>query len=271
VKNLNLEKYDRIFISGCSFTHYKWPTWADIISEEVGHEKVFNYGFGAAGNFYIVHSIIECDLLHKFTENDLVMIMFSNVHREDRFLPSKGGWQLSGNIYTQGIFDEGYLKYWEEDHAYMRDLMLIKLLRGWLKSKKVDYHLMSMVDLGIDMHGKDMMTPSQKEIVRFYKEDLNDIHPSIHRLVFEGDWKSRTPRSITPWPHNLRELYEDNHAHPAEHLEYLQKLWPDTRFKQSTLDYAAYWHQRVLDKKDPYYEALITRKSNLRLDGTNFC
>lgn len=273
MKDLNLKKYDRIFISGCSFTHYKWPTWADIISEEVGHEKVFNYGFGAAGNFYITHSIIECDIIHKFTERDLVMVMFSNIHREDRYIHQS--WNLSGNIYSQGVYDKGFLKYWDEDHAYMRDLMLIRMFRSFLKIKKVDYHLMSMVNLGIDMNGRDLMNQYQKKLISMYQEDLDDIHPSIHEVIFNFDWKSITPRSITPNPDATHHIYgdgwyEDNHAHPLEHLAYLQKLWPDTKFKQSTLDYAAYWHQRVLDKKDPYAEHLIKRKSNQRIDGSFF-
>lgn len=270
MNSLNLEQYDRIFISGCSFTHYRWPTWADIISEEIGKDKVFNYGLGGAGNYYIVHSIMECDLVHKITERDLVMVMFSNVHREDRFVRHKGGWMVPGNIYSQAQYHEGWMEYWDEDHAFMRDLMLIRLLRNYLQNKKIKYHFMSMVNLGINMHGEDIMTEFQKKLVDMYQEDLADIKPSIHELIFDGDWKSIQPRSVTPRPWNLKELYEDNHAHPLEYLAYLQKLWPDTVFKQSTIDYANYWHQKVLDKKDPFYNDLIERKMNYRLDGTHF-
>jgi len=270
MNNLNLEQYDRIFISGCSFTHYHWPTWADIITEEIGKDKVFNYGYGGAGNYYIVHSIIECDLLYKFTERDLVMVMFSNVHREDRFVGHKGGWMTPGNIYSQGIYNKGWMEYWDDDHAFMRDLMLIRLLRNYLQNKKIKYHFMSMVNLGINMHGEDIMTDLQKKLIDMYKEDLADIKPSIHELIFNNDWKSITPRSVTPRPWLKGELYEDNHAHPLEYLAYLQKLWPETKFKQSTIDYAKYWHQKVLDKKDPYYNHLIERKQNFRLDGNHF-
>lgn len=269
MSQLNLEKYDRIFISGCSFTHYRWPTWADIISQEVGDEKVFNYGWGGAGNYYIVHSIIECDLLYNLTERDLVMVMFSNVHREDRFIKERGGWVTPGNIYSQAQYSNHWMKYWDEDHAFMRDLMLIRLLRSYLKNKNIDYHFMSMVSLGWNMHGEDIMTEYQKKLISMYKEDLDDIHPSIHELIFNFDWKSIEPRSTTPRPHD-GQMYTDNHAHPYEHLLYLQKLWPERQWKQSTIDYAKYWHQVVLDKKDPYYDDIIERKFKYRLDGSRF-
>jgi len=273
--DLNLKKYNRIFMSGCSFTHYRWPTWADIIAKEVGEEKCFNYGISGAGNLYITHSIIECDLIHKFTSNDLVMVMFTNFHREDRYIQSKGGWALSGNIYTQDVFDDNYLNYWDDDFAYMRDLMFIRLLRNYLQNKGIDYHFMSMVSIGDDMHGDDNTSNYQKKLLEYYKDDIAVVKPSIHQLIFDGDWKSRKPRSITPSPNAIHPIYgvgwyEDNHAHPLEHLEYLQKLWPETKFQQSTLDYADYWHQRVLDKKDIYTKHLIDRKLNQRLDSTFF-
>lgn len=48
----------RLFAFGCSFTHYKWPTWADIVARDF---KVYeNWGRGGAGNFYPYSALIEC-------------------------------------------------------------------------------------------------------------------------------------------------------------------------------------------------------------------
>ena len=99
--NLNFSKYKRFFAFGCSFTNYKWPTWADIISQEFTEENSFNYGCCGAGNYIITHSVMEADHFHNLGPDDLVMVMFTNFQREDRYVKNKGGWLYHGNIYSQ--------------------------------------------------------------------------------------------------------------------------------------------------------------------------
>ena len=103
---MNFKNYKRFFAFGCSFTQYHWPTWANIISEEFNES--YNYGRTGAGNFFIYQSLIEAILKHKINKDDLVMIMFSNVTREDRFV-KKHGWITPGNLYFQNVYDEKFL------------------------------------------------------------------------------------------------------------------------------------------------------------------
>jgi hypothetical protein len=263
--NLNFSKYKRFFAFGCSFTNYKWPTWADIVSQEFTEENSHNYGECGAGNYAIAHSVMEADSFHNLGPDDLVMVMFTNFHREDRYVKSKGGWLYPGNIYSQGIYSPEWMEYFDEDHALMRDLMLIKMLESFLKSKGIDHYFMCMVPFGSTQNGPDESTPEQKELVGRYKDTLDLIKPSIWEVCFNFDWHNVQPRSLTKVPDACHHIhgegwYEDNHAHPREHLEYIQKLWPDTEFKQSTKDYTEKYHQMVLDKKTPYQENLIQRK-----------
>jgi hypothetical protein len=132
--------------------------------------------------------------------------------------------------------------------------------------------MMTMVPFGNTLDGPGNLTPAQKEVVALYKDDVGAIKPSVWEVCFDYNWHSRQPRSVTftnnpGVNHHVygKGWYEDNHAHPKEHLEYLQKLWPNTQFKDSTVEYVNYWHQRVLDKKDVYTSNLIERTPVVRI------
>ena len=69
-----------MFVIGCSFTHWLWPTWADIISKEY-HIELHNYGAPGHGNQYIMLVLDQLTRKHNIGKNDLVMIMWSSFHR----------------------------------------------------------------------------------------------------------------------------------------------------------------------------------------------
>ena len=77
----------RLYTFGCSFTNYKWPTWADILSKEF--EYFENWGRPGAGNSYITNAVVEASIKNKFTKDDTIMIMWSSMTREDRYLDKK--------------------------------------------------------------------------------------------------------------------------------------------------------------------------------------
>jgi hypothetical protein len=263
--NLNLDKYERIFAFGCSFTNYKWPTWADIIAEEIKPRKLYNYGMSGAGNLFIAHSISEADAIHNLTTNDLVLVMWTNIHREDRFF--KDQWLPAGNLYSQGYYPTSWIYLYDETHYLLRDLALIKFAKNFFENKKIDHHFMSMVSIGCALDGSDIVNIDQKPIIEKY--DLSFIKPSIHELVFNSDWQSIKPRSMTRDKDAVHHIKgpgwaEDCHAHPLEHLKYLKLLWPETVFKKSTEEYAAYYHDLVL-KTTEKYDQLFEREQVLRI------
>jgi len=67
----------RLFTFGCSFTNYKWKTWADIIGTQF--EEFQNWGKSGSGNFFISSSLYECHSINKITKDDVVLIMFSSI------------------------------------------------------------------------------------------------------------------------------------------------------------------------------------------------
>ncbi len=75
--------YNRIFTFGCSYTSFMWPTWADIIADDLCL-PLQNWGIAGIGNVAIVSRMLECDLKNKFTDSDLILVNWSSWHREDR-------------------------------------------------------------------------------------------------------------------------------------------------------------------------------------------
>lgn len=264
--NLNLEKYERFFAFGCSCTSYKWPTWADIIAEEVKPRKMYNFGMQGGGNLYIAHSISEADVLYNFTKKDLVMVMWTNIHREDRFYRDK--WLPAGNIYSQNYFPITWEYLYDDVHYLLRDLALITFAKNFLENKKIDHHFMSMVPLSYNVNGEDHATEQEKTILSKY--DLSYIRPSILESVFpNNDWSLIQPRSLTRMPDATHHIkgpgwYEDNHPHPKEHLQYLKILWPETNFSSNTESFVNYWHEKIL-KTTEHYDKLFERDSVNRI------
>jgi hypothetical protein len=241
---MNFKKYKRFFAFGCSFTSYNWPTWADIISKEF--DQSYNYGRPGAGNFFIYQSLIEAILKHKINKDDLVMIMFSNVTREDRFV-KKDGWITPGNLYFQKEYDEKFLKKYLCDHGYlMRDLNLVSGCKFSLDSIGCDYKLMSMVPFDSKQSDGSKMS-NINYLLKFYNDILTTFEPNVLDTVFDGDWNTRSPRPAYH-VHWQKEIYFDNHPTPNEHLEYLQKIIPNIEFSKNTLEFVAESNQQVLSK-----------------------
>ena len=230
---MDFKKYNRFFAFGCSFTSYYWPTWANIISKEFNES--YNYGRNGAGNFFIFQSLMEAIIKHKINKDDLVMIMFSNVTREDRYT-NKRGWITSGNLYFQNEYDQKFLDKYLCDHGYlMRDLNLVHGCKLSLNSIGCDYELMSMTPFHSKRSDSYNMTDVDY-LLDFYKEIVNIVHPSVLETIFEGDWNTRDvrPKYSVHWQ---KEKYTDNHPTPLEHLEYLEKIFPNIKFSRETLDF----------------------------------
>lgn len=242
---IDFSKYKRFFAFGCSFTQYHWPTWADIIAKKIN--KSYNYGRCAAGNFFIFQALMEAIVKHKINKNDLVIIMFSNVTREDRFT-KKRGWITSGNLYFQDEYDEKFIEKYLCDHGYlMRDLNLVHGCKLALDSIGCDYKFMSMVPF--DSKQSDSIRMSEIDyLLKFYKTTLDIVEPSVFDTVFNNDWNTRQPRPEyhVSWQ---KEKYIDNHPTPAEHLEYLQTIMPDIKFDEIILKFVEESNQLVLSKE----------------------
>ena len=109
-----MQSFSRIFCFGCSFTDFPWPTWATILQKDLDI-PVYNWGLTGVGNRAIFSRMIQCDIKHKFTERDLIMVVWSSWTREDRYIA--GSWTQGGNVLSHLYYDRNFItKYWDREN-----------------------------------------------------------------------------------------------------------------------------------------------------------
>jgi hypothetical protein len=209
----------RLFTFGCSFTHYHWPTWADIIGQEFDYYE--NWGQGGQGNHFIFNSLNECAIKNNINSNDTVIIMWSDIYREDIY--NNKEWKSDNdNKYQFNKNDpRGYL---------IKNLGFINSTKIMLDHFGCNYYFLSLVPVDKDpgFWGQSREIPndtiSDSDIRDHYKSCLEIIKPSIYETVFNSNWNSRTfvPKN---YPNTARNRI-DFHASTAEHLEYLDAVLP---------------------------------------------
>jgi len=212
-------QYKRLFVFGCSMTNYEWPTWADILSQEI--PEYYNYGKSGGGNLFISNGIVEANIEHKFNENDLVMVMWSSVSREDRY--KNGSWETPGNIYTQNVIDMDFVYKWADTRGYLiRDLAIVELTRQYLKNLICDIDMLSMCKFTDQVELDDRKEDAFKDVLEHYKETIKSVKPDILHSVYKGVWP-QTP--IRGWGGNGQTA--DYHPTPIGHYKYLENLYPN--------------------------------------------
>lgn len=179
----------RLFTFGCSFTQYHWPTWADILGKEF--DEFQNWGLNGSGNYCIFNSLNECILRNNITEHDTVIIMWTNIMREDRYINNK--WITLGNIYTQEPSDDNkaIIKYLLDERGYLlRDLSFIHSSKKLLENIGAKHIFLSMVPIN-NTDQYSISLSDNTDIVELYKDTINFIRPSVYETIFNFDWHSK--------------------------------------------------------------------------------
>ncbi len=223
----------RLFTFGCSFTNYTWGTWANCLAQELGDIEFVNLGRSGAGNHYIFNTLMQADALYDFTHEDLVVVQWTNVCREDRFLPqnkSQGPWVTPGNIYSQEVYNEEFVrKYFSEEGAYVRDLAFIKAAYEMLKHK-AQWHFLQMCDIikqpnqWDDSQGNfDPRETSQRldDAIKFYHEPLSFLRPSFYEIL----WHQNLQTKFSADRKLISKNFFDGHPSPLEHYKYLKGVF----------------------------------------------
>jgi hypothetical protein len=224
----------RLFTFGCSFTQFMWPTWADIIASNNSYDLYENWGRSGSGNLFIFNSIIECNLKRKFTVDDDIFVMWATIHRDDGYRDSK--WTGNGGVPAEVILTTGR---WDMQGYQLRDMAFIYAIDQLMASIGCNLQMMATTDL-TDMtatgsNHQDMLTsykPTTQDIIELYTPTLNKIHPSVHKVCYNNNWRTR-PR-----------FREDNsHPGPGVYMEYLEKIFGPGYISDSTKNTVDIWEK----------------------------
>lgn len=238
----------RFFAFGCSFTRYFWTTWANIIGKHLEMSygtKWYNFGKSGIGNEAIANLVSQANLLYTFTEDDLVIVCWTNIARKDTFTKnSKGidGWWGYGNIFSSPTYPKNDLKKISFTDLLLKNLTHIELVRSMLKDK-CQTHFIQMCQVDTQF----LQNPAQpnelaqslylhKEIKNIYSQTLKFLYPSFYEVVWHNDIEERRK-------------HFDPHPLPSEHFKYIKKTF-----------YCA-WHPN-LDKLITVADNIVIKKGN---------
>lgn len=219
-------KYKRLFTFGCSFTEFMWPTWADIVAYDT-QLPFQNWGLCGLGNVGITHRMLEADIENTFTDDDLILVLWSSWHREDRILD--GEWTKTGNIMTcVNYFDNKFrMKYWDEDNDIVKNTGAIALAN---KSFNITYQ---------SKMGLENNQYSDLYVNRSIYDKFNSAIPSMDIFPYKPGWA-------------FDGAFENIDSHPdiRYHLEYVENcLYPSLglKLKQETKQYFMDMHNGVIN------------------------
>lgn len=249
----------RFFAFGCSFTNYRWPTWADIVGRNF--ESSQNWGCTGAGNQYIANAIVEAHLRYEIKPTDTVGVMWTNVCREDRYV--KDQWITPGNIFTQKHYDPTWVeKFADVRGYYLRDLATIYMTKQFLTSIGCHHFFLSMNGI-LNSAQYDSVDDHKllEDVLPYHAITVHHIKPSVYDVVFNRDWWSRPYKNkievtndILNNPSKTYELRsqirQDPHPTPAEHLEYLDEVIPEEYVSPETRDWVAEIDTRLRADQD---------------------
>ena len=138
----------RLFTFGCSYTHFYWPTHADLLGEQF--DQLHNWGLSGLGNRAICERLSECIIHNQFNDDDLIIVQWTDFHRYDWHDPKNFGdfcnWRTGGNIWSKPVEIEWIKDTWNEFSYTLHSMNFIHL--GNVLTRQLPYKVYhtSMID-----------------------------------------------------------------------------------------------------------------------------
>jgi hypothetical protein len=189
----------RLFVFGCSFTNWVWPTWADIIAPHF--DEYYNYGYSGRGNWYIYNMLLNAIKTHEITKDDTVVIQWSEWTRVD---------ELIDGLWTTAILEEKY-----EMDALNRIFVYMQSTSIILKQLGCECYTMSLNDFNLPK-SKPASIPMHNRILEIYQDIVKELTPSVINYL-----NVNRPAKLF----NDVEIH-DLHPLPSEHIELIKLKFP---------------------------------------------
>lgn len=242
MRKFALTKPKRIFAFGCSFTNYLWTMWPELLQYEFDCE-LHNFGRSGASNFFIAHTITQAARTHNFTKDDLILICWSSMYRQESYFD--GDWMVTGSLENNPIFTDNSLV-WKHDLEYwqMHNYSVMKSVDEFCLANNLNYNMFCIQDFTKHMgfYDKPMLDSSlSKHLVALYKPTLDRIAPSYHTVLYNNNLANKARYNI-----KQHRSFRDYHPLPLEHLDYLENVFNYT-FSEHTKNTVSRVQQRIIE------------------------
>ena len=215
----------RLFAFGCSYTKYFYPTWADILIANFDHG--WNCGHIGSSNQLSANRIWETFIKTDLTEDDIIVINWTNYFREDRY-HTKTGWHTPGNVFnnlSQKSFTLNNYNYntdvdWADlEHFLYRDCNIITSTLQGLEHTKA-----KVISTCINNPYTDTLLLEQEKLRNLMKSYKKYLTPQVKTIsehcYYPGIEQDKTRLQYN---NNGNWIIED-HPLPKEHLSYATEV-----------------------------------------------
>lgn len=219
---LDLSKYDRFIAIGCSFTNYRWYTWADIISLEMPNAEYINLGKSGAGNQYIFTQLNQAIVSLNLTERDFVAIMWSGFYRDDKYITGyHANWCTPGNLFTQDEYPQEYIDRFVDLRGYaVRDLALIDTATRVLETQPFDSIQMMGIPYQLQAYHSGIANDLEMEdLFSAYSRLDNFLLPDLSYYINPEKWVNEYK-----YLDGNGNMYEDYHPSAIKYAGYVEHL-----------------------------------------------
>jgi len=240
----------RLFTFGCSFTEYDWPTWADLIGHTLHQDgyEYYNFGLAGTGNYYILASMIKANNDFKFTDTDIIMVMWSSWTREDRLLPNNNntvGWTNAGNLLNSSFYTQHFIeKYWSMDHDIIKNITCITAAQAMFNINW-EGHLPGYENAGSTRSGGQWLARSLSSL-----SDNDALLSLLSKMQLKNTFPYRSTTGLVTGSAEWREHHWDGHPLPNDYCDYIRNvISPQTgiQLHPDTIEFAREWHARSLN------------------------
>jgi hypothetical protein len=254
--------FKRLFTFGCSFTQHLYPTWANVLSKEMPVARFYNLGRTGAGNSYIAWRIAEANNRYKFGENDLVVVMYTTLCREDRYID--GNWQLFGNVFNNDYYGKDFKKYIDPTGYAIQNLATIELSMQYLKSLPCTSIFLTgfpfdNIETSYDVYDRTVMDDLKNTYPHIFNLPISYmqfLHPNLSKITTFGG-------KGFEYRHDDGNWFVDAHPSPCWGYEYLKHLnFPLTSLSQ---DYAIEQHE--ICKQFKHFRQFINYYENVNFQA----
>jgi hypothetical protein len=258
-------KEQRIFTFGCSLTNYYWPTWADIIGH---HHNYQNWGIPGLGNQGIFYQLIEAGKKNQISKNDTVLIMWTFLGRQDRYVRYK--WVAPGNpVDEYGI--DWIEKYYCEKGSLIQELACMYAVQNILNYWGCKWKFLTVSDLvGTNITTNDsdiddyLCALQNSDYDYFLKKNL-DV--DVMETYIDVLKKFHQPSLYNFLHKKYNEIcsnklkFVDRHPTPKMFLDYVNHL-DEFKISKKTTIWVNEWDDKVHEanhKKDLRWNATVNR------------
>jgi len=235
-----MDNYKRLYTFGCSFTKYKWPTWADFIGSQF--EVYENWGQPGAGNLFIATQVYECCQRNCVGTEDVVLVMLSSTNRFD-IINRNSTFLTEGNIYNSINLPKDFVEnVWSEEFGIYLTWFAANSIKKLLDGIGCKYKIMTAFDL-TKLDDDSLMT-----------DDLlikgRVIH-TLHNLRTEFDFNDNLndfSKVMLKEGHSYYNFLEqggkDDHPSMSIHLEWVKTHLPEF-YNEKMLELMKKWNSHI--------------------------